>query len=171
MIGKWVAAALMVAFWCAMSPAWAIGTGEPAPDYRIRLTNGTIFSREAGAGKVVVLHFWASWCVPCRSEMPAIESYYRKHHGQGLEFIAISMDDPADLAKVRDILGRYSYPGALARDAEVRGYGRIWRIPLTFVIDRRGLLRLDAWSGGDDGLTEALLEAAITPLLNDQPAF
>lgn len=146
----------------------AIEVGQSAPFYNIQLANGKIFSESDGAGKVVVLHFWATWCEPCRSELPAIENYYQKHHREGLEFIAISLDDPADIAKVRAVLSRYSYPGTLLSDANIRGYGRIWRIPLTFVIDRKGILRYDAWGGGDDGLNEAILESALTPLLLDK---
>ncbi len=150
-----------------LRPAWAVEEGAPAPGYDIRLMNGQAFAASEGTGKVVILHFWASWCVPCREEMPAMERYYRKHHLEGLELIAISMDDPEDLQKARDIMKSYSFPGAWIREARVKGYGRIWRIPLTFVIDRHGILRRDAWDG-DAGLDETTLDRAITPLLSIQ---
>ena len=147
--------------------AWAIEEGAPAPAYEIHLLNGHSFGSGEGSGKVVMLHFWASWCVPCREEMPAMERYYQKHHQEGLELIAISMDDPEDLQKARDIMKGYSFPGAWIRDSRVKGYGRIWRIPLTFVIDRQGLLRRDAWDG-EAGLDEAVLDKTITPLLSNR---
>ena len=146
-------------------PAQAIEEGAPAPGYEIHLFNGQAFGAGEGSGKVVLLHFWASWCVPCREEMPAMERYYQKHHQEGLELIAISMDDAEDLQKARDIMKGYSFPGAWIRDAKVRGYGRIWRIPLTFVIDRKGILRHDAWDG-DAGIDESTLDKTISPLLS-----
>ncbi len=146
-------------------PAWALEEGTPAPGYEVHLMNGQSFNSGEASGKVVILHFWASWCVPCREEMPAMERYYKKHHQEGLELIAISMDDPEDLQKARDIMKGYSFPGAWIRESRVKGYGRIWRIPLTFVIDRQGVLRRDAWDG-EAGLDEVTLDKTITPLLS-----
>lgn len=150
-----------------VSTAWGIEEGAPAPGYEVHLMNGQTFGSGDASGKVVMLHFWASWCVPCREEMPAMERYYQKHHREGLELIAISMDDPEDLQKARDIMKGYSFPGAWIRESRVKGYGRIWRIPLTFVIDRKGILRRDAWDG-DSGIDEAILDKAISPLLSTQ---
>jgi hypothetical protein len=81
-----------------------------------------------------------------------------------LVLLAVSWDDPRDEAKVRELMKDYSFPAALARDADLRGYGRIWRLPLTFVIDKRGVLHKDDWYG-DPGLDVPLLEKTITPLL------
>jgi hypothetical protein len=60
----------------------------------------------------------------------------------------------------------HSFPGALARDASFKSYGRVWRVPLTFVVDRRGILRKNGWYG-DVGLDLPLLESTVTPLLQD----
>jgi hypothetical protein len=61
----------------------------------------------------------------------------------------------------------YSFDAAFGRDASFKGYGRIWRLPLSFVIDRHGILRKDGWSG-EAGIDEASLERDITPLLQAQ---
>jgi cytochrome c biogenesis protein CcmG/thiol:disulfide interchange protein DsbE len=145
-------------------PAFAIAEGAPAPAIEGRLLDGTGFSLAAHAGKVVMFNFWATWCAPCREEMPALDAYYRRHHGEGFELIAISMDSPKDEAKARAMMQYFAFPAALARETNVKGYGRIWRLPLTFVIDRRGILRKDGWSG-DPLLDAAILEETITPLL------
>ncbi len=144
--------------------AATIQEGALAPVYDIQLMSGQRFSPAEGSGKVVVINFWASWCEPCRGEMPALDRYYRKHHEEGLELIAVSMDDPEDVPKAREIMKQYSFSWALIRESRVKGYGRIWRIPLTFVIDRQGILRRDGWFG-ETGLDEAVLEKTITPLL------
>jgi len=138
--------------------------GEPAPQMNVKLLDGTLFKLTDNAGKVVVVNIWATWCAPCRAEMPALEAYFRQHRDDGLVLLAISMDDPRDEAKVREFAKAYSFPAALARDADIKGYGRIWRLPLTFVIDRQGVLRKDDWYG-DPGLDVPLLEKTVTPLL------
>jgi cytochrome c biogenesis protein CcmG/thiol:disulfide interchange protein DsbE len=145
---------------CARDPE----EGKPAPRAEAKLLDGSTFSLAGQSGKVVILNFWATWCVPCRKEMPALETYYEKHRSEGLEMLAVSMDAPKDEAKVREFMRAYTFPAAMARDAEVKNYGRIWRIPLTFVVDRQGILRKDAWHG-DPIIDLGQLEKMVTPLL------
>jgi peroxiredoxin len=164
-----LAAILFLAVQCAFAPpAHAIAEGEPAPPFDAKLTDGSTFTLSAAAGKVVVLNFWATWCAPCRAEMPAIDAYYRRHRAEGLEVVAISMDDPRDYAKVDAVMRDFAFPAALGRDMNAKGYGRIWRLPLTFVIDRDGVLRKDDWYG-DPGLDVPTLERVVTPLLDARP--
>jgi len=144
--------------------ASAISEGAPAPALDGRLFDGSRFSLAENAGKVVVLNFWASWCAPCREEMPALDAYYRRHRSEGLEMVAISMDNPKDEAKAREIMRAFSFPAAFGREMNIKAYGRIWRLPLTFVIDRQGVLRKDGWYG-ESLLDTATLEATVTPLL------
>ena len=150
--------------WTLTGPAWAITEGAPAPPLDGRLFDGTRFSLAENAGKVVVLNFWASWCAPCREEMPALDAYYRRHRSEGLEMIAISMDSPRDEAKAREIMRAFSFPAAFARETTIKGYGRISLLPTTFVIDRQGVLRKDG-RYGDTPLDTAILEKTVTPLL------
>jgi cytochrome c biogenesis protein CcmG, thiol:disulfide interchange protein DsbE len=138
--------------------------GQPAPRAEAKLLDGSTFSLAGQTGKVVILNFWATWCTPCRKEMPALEAYYEKHQAEGLAMLAISMDAPQDESKVRELMRAYSFPAAMMGDAGVKGYGRIWRVPLTFVIDRRGILRKDAWHG-DPIIDLEQLEKLVTPLL------
>ncbi len=150
--------------WTLTGPAWAIAEGAPAPAFDGRLFDGSRFSLADFAGKVVVLNFWASWCAPCREEMPALDAYYRRHRSEGLEVIAISMDSPKDEAKARELMRAFSFPAAFARESNIKGYGRIALLPLTFVIDRKGVLR-KAGRYGDPLLDSAILEKTVTPLL------
>ena len=145
--------------------AHAIKEGEPAPSLEAKLLDGKPFSLAAASGKVIVVNFWATWCEPCRAEMPALDAYYQKHRAEGLEIVAISMDQPADESKVREVMRAFTFDAGLGRDASFRGYGRIWRLPLTFVIDRKGILRKDGWYG-DPGIDAPLLEKIVTPLLS-----
>jgi cytochrome c biogenesis protein CcmG/thiol:disulfide interchange protein DsbE len=129
-----------------------------------KLLDGTAFNLADDIGKVVIVNMWATWCGPCREEMPALDAYYRQHRDQGLVVVALSMDDPKDEAKVREVTRPYSFPVGLEHDTYLQGYGRIWRLPLTFVVDRKGILRKDQWYG-DPGLDAQLLEQTVTPLL------
>jgi cytochrome c biogenesis protein CcmG/thiol:disulfide interchange protein DsbE len=138
--------------------------GKAAPPLHAKLLDGNQFALADEAGKVVIVNLWATWCAPCRAEMPALQTYYQQHKAEGLELVAISMDEPKDEAKVREVMRAFSFPAALARDAQFKGYGRVWRLPLTFVIDRHGVLRKESWYGVP-GLDVPLLEATVTPLL------
>jgi cytochrome c biogenesis protein CcmG/thiol:disulfide interchange protein DsbE len=117
----------------------AMSEGKPAPALDGQLINGTPFYLSAEKGNVVIINLWASWCSPCRQEMPALERYYQQHQKEGLKIIAISMDDPADDAEVRKVISKYSFPAALSREIAMKGYGEIWRMPMTFVVDREGI--------------------------------
>jgi peroxiredoxin len=138
--------------------------GQPAPALELKLLDGNPVRLADAAGKVVLVNYWATWCEPCRAEMPAMDAYYRRHRDQGLIILAVSMDKPSDEAKVREVMKNFTFPAALAKDVSATGYGRIWRIPITFVIDRRGVVRKDAWTV-DTGIDEASLEMVVTPLL------
>jgi len=158
---------LSVAGWVAVAVgAWAgVAVGEAAPAIEAQVLGGTgKVAFGAGTGKVTIINFWASWCGPCRAEMPAIQSFYDKHRSQGLEVLAISMDDPRDLTEVRKLAQTYSFPIALKADADFGGLGRIWRMPSTFVIDREGLLRKNGHEGTPTVDLESL-EALVSPLL------
>jgi thiol-disulfide isomerase/thioredoxin len=144
--------------------AAALSEGAPAPPLDGTLFDGSRFSLAERAGKVVVINFWASWCAPCREEMPALDAYYRRHRGEGLEVIAISMDRPKDEAKAREIMRAFAFPAAFGREMNIKGYGRVSQLPLTFVIDRQGVLRKDG-RFGNPLLDMAILEKTVTPLL------
>ena len=82
--------------------------------------------------------------------------------------LAISLKYGAKAPALPTLSGSYAanipFPVGLAHDADMKGYGRIWRLPLTFVVDRKGILRMDQWYG-DPGLDAQLLEQTVTPLL------
>lgn len=156
-------AGLAVVAW----PATALEVGRAAPPFTAATLDGARFELAAHRGEVVILNFWASWCAPCREELPAFDAFYRAHRDEGLALVAVSMDDAELRAKVEQIARDYSFPAAMAGDAQAAGYGRIWRLPITFVIDRRGLLRIDGGRGERRAYDGAALEREIAPLLRE----
>jgi thiol-disulfide isomerase/thioredoxin len=139
--------------------------GQPAPQFEVRTLDGRVIDSAKTKGQVVLLHFWATWCPPCREEMPAIEKFYADHRGEGFEAIAISVEEAADEAKVKEYAKSFSYPVALVNAARIQGYGRIWALPLSFVIDRNGVLRKSDWTG-ERPIDAASLAAQVLPLLH-----
>jgi cytochrome c biogenesis protein CcmG/thiol:disulfide interchange protein DsbE len=84
-------------------------------------------------GKVVLVNFWATWCVPCRKEMPLLDEFYRRHRAQGLVVIAISVDRPRDREKVRGMMRAYGYPAAMLADMQANGFDPPDGVPMTLV--------------------------------------
>jgi cytochrome c biogenesis protein CcmG/thiol:disulfide interchange protein DsbE len=149
--------------------AWAAGPkeGSPAPRATATALSGAVLDTEALRGKVVMLHFWATWCPPCREEMPVLEKFYKEHHEEGFEIIAVSMDEAGDESKVKQFVQNYSYPVAMQSASKVEQFGRIWTLPLTFVIDRKGILRKSDWTG-QEKIDAASLAKIMLPLLQEK---
>ncbi len=158
---------LLALFIITSTSSYAIEEGKSGPAFTANLIDGESFLLASAKGQVVIINFWAAWCPPCRQEMPAFEHYYQQHKNQGLRLIAVSLDEPADDAKVREVMKAYGFDAAFERETQYKGYGRIWRLPLTFIIDRKGILRKDGWYG-TAGIDQPLLEKIVTPLLNEK---
>jgi thiol-disulfide isomerase/thioredoxin len=122
------------------------GASKPAPDVPIKTLDGREIKLSSYQGKVVVLDFWASWCPPCRDEVPVLVELAGKHNAQGLEVIGLSIEDPAeDIEAVKRFVKEYNINytvgfattetfGAFAGEGELP-------IPQTFIFDKDGKLR------------------------------
>lgn len=91
-------------------------------------------------GQVIFLNFWATWCPPCKEEMPAMERLYRKLKARGFVVLAVSIDAPGSEAEVAAFLRehRLTYPVALDAKMEVARLYRVRALPSTYLIDRQG---------------------------------
>jgi len=138
--------------------------GHPAPPLVLHTLDGQNLSTEDLRGKVVILNFWATWCVPCREEMPLLSDFAAKHADQ-VQVLGFSLDNPGTLPQVRRLATTLNFPVGLLGSAWAGGYGRMWRLPVTFVIDRDGLLRHDGWQDDQQPLTRDSLDRIVAPLL------
>jgi cytochrome c biogenesis protein CcmG/thiol:disulfide interchange protein DsbE len=138
--------------------------GQPAPALVIEELNGNTFDLAAQRGKVTIVNFWATWCPPCRKEMPALDAFYRRYHAQGLEMIGLSADRPHDRSEVSKVMQSYSYPAAMLDDANSDGFSDPSALPVTYVVDKKGIVRAK-FTPDDKPLTEEALAEAVLPLL------
>jgi len=155
---------LLLALACGIADARGLVIGRPAPALEATFTDGHAWSLADQRGKVVIVNFWATWCGPCRAEMPALDAFYRAHREEGLEVVGIDLDEPENAAEAAEVMSAFAYPSASIRDTHAGGYGRPWRLPLSFVIDRDGNLVRDGFKAAPV-LDAAELETLVSPLL------
>ena len=133
---------------------------KPAPELVVKVLDGETFDLVALRGKVVLVNYWATWCAPCRKDMPKLDAFYRRYHRQNLEMIGISVDRDADLKKVRKVMATLAYPVALLKGISVDGFGPPDGVPITWIIDSDGKVRDRMIDVRDE-----LLTSIVVPLL------
>jgi len=155
--------ALAAGFDFTPGPAAARGAevGEPAPALVAPELDGKTFDLAAERGKVVIVNFWATWCGPCRAEMPLLNRFYLAHRAQGLSLVGVSVDDRHDRKEVVEVMRQFAYPAVLSSGARANGFGPPLAVPMTWVIDAQGVVRARLVSA----VTEQALEQAVLPLL------
>jgi peroxiredoxin len=113
--------------------------GKPAPDFSLETLDGKTLKLSDLRGKAVVLNFWATWCSPCKAEMPWFVDFQKQYAGEGLQIVGVAMDDSAkeDIAKFAKQMG-VNYPVVLGKESLADQYGGVEFLPTTFYIDRSG---------------------------------
>jgi thiol-disulfide isomerase/thioredoxin len=113
--------------------------GKPAPVFSLESLEGKTVRLEDFRGKAVLLNFWATWCQPCKIEMPWFEQLQKQYGSEGLQVVGIAMDDASkeDIARFAKDVG-VSYPILLGKESVGTAYGGLPFLPSTFFIDREG---------------------------------
>jgi cytochrome c biogenesis protein CcmG/thiol:disulfide interchange protein DsbE len=142
-----------------------VRVGQPAPSAALVTLDGKRLSTPELIGQVVILTFWATWCVPCRDELPLLSTYAAEHAAQGLSVLGFTLNTPDELDQVRAVARTLSFPVGFLATSSAPGYGRIWRIPVNFTIDRAGRLADDGWRDRQPVWTRERLARIVTPLL------
>lgn len=116
--------------------------GDQAPDFTLPLLAGGETGLAEQRGKVVLLNVWATWCAPCRTEMPYMERMYQGLKGQPFEILAVSIDDRGaeDVGPFVRELG-LTFPILLDPEKKIEGLYRTSRVPESFIIDKKGVVR------------------------------
>ena len=111
-----------------------------APDFELRSLDGHIVKLSDFRGKAVLLNFWATYCGPCRAEMPWLIDLHKKYEGQGLAIVGVSMDDPGEQQRVADFARaiNVNYTIVIGNHSVGDAYGGVRFLPQTFFIDRAG---------------------------------
>jgi len=142
--------------------------GFSAPDFTLDILGGGQVTLSELRGKVVVINLWASWCPPCRAEMPAIEKVYRAYADRGVVVLGVNTTYQGSEPDAAAFVRKYSltFPIPLDRDGSVSQRYALRGLPTTFFIDRKGIIRSIIVGGP---MSEATIQSKIEELLKDTP--
>ena len=161
---KLVTLAAALTLGCSREPRQPVAIGETAPRYAATTLAGDSASTSALAGKVVLLNVWATWCAPCRAEIPYLQSLYEQHRAEGLEIVGVSVDARGQESAITDFANefRMTYPIWRDPDERVQSLYMALGVPSSYLIDRAGILRwrrLGTIRASDTTLTHELAAA------------
>lgn len=146
----------------ALSTTALAGKGT-ASDFTLRTIDNESFTLSEHKGEVLLLSFWATWCGPCKEEMPHLDKLYKKHKDAGFTVVSISSDDARTASRVKPFIRSkgFSFPVVLDKDSTVTGvYNPAKTLPYTVVIGRDFQVRLDhsGYNPGDEEEIAKLVE-------------
>lgn len=116
-----------------------LAIGEKAPDFELLNLEGKPVRLSEFKGKKIMLNFWATWCPPCKEEMPAIQKFYTEK-GNSVQILAVNLDPDNNVREFAEKL-KVNFPILLDNDEEVMGAYKILTIPTTFFIDEEGIIQ------------------------------
>jgi peroxiredoxin len=136
--------------------------GKPAPEFALQDLQGNTIELSSMKGKVLIIDFWATWCGPCKQEVPNLVSLQAKYRDKGLQIVGLSLDQ-GGASEVKPFADEHdvNYTMLIADEKTARAYGGVSMIPTTFVVDRNGVV-VKRFLGYT---TPEAFEEAILPLL------
>lgn len=167
---RWWGAVFIIALLVGLAWLWlargSIGSrtpavGRPAPDFTLTTSTGDTLRLHDLRGQAVLLNFWASWCGPCRWEMPALQAVYEEHREHGLLVVAVNQGDSEKEVSVFIHDLSLTFPVALDDDWKVGDLYGIRALPTSFFVDRDGIVRAIVVGA----LSRSLLESNLRNIL------
>lgn len=139
-------------------PGPSVQVGSVAPDFTLKTYGGEEVTLSDLRGKVVLINFWATWCPPCRQEMPSMERLYQRMEGKPFEMLAINVEEDAREA-LKSFLQKtpHSFPIPIDSNKQAQELYRVYRFPETFVVDPNGVV-VDHILGARDWATSETIE-------------
>jgi peroxiredoxin len=134
---------------------------QTAPDFTLTSLSGETVSLSDYTGQVVLVNTWATWCPPCKAEMPAINTFYETHKQEGFVVLAVNSKEDAQTVKTFIEANGFSFPVLLDTQAEVTNLYQVRGLPTSFIIDRDGFIQYV--HVGE--ITTQQLETIVLPLL------
>ncbi|MEN9934063.1 MAG: hypothetical protein RLZZ387_642 [Chloroflexota bacterium] len=138
---------------------------HPAPDFTLAALDGSEVRLASLRGQVVLVNVWATWCPPCRAEMPAIQATYDEYRGQGFTVLAVNFKEDARTVAAYLEEHRLTFPALLDVDGSVGSVYQARGLPSSFFVDRRGVIRA-VYRGP---MPRGIIEGTVAQLLQEAP--
>lgn len=134
-----------------------------APDFTLPQPGGQPLTLSSYRGKVVLLDFWATWCYPCREEIPHFVKFQQKYGDRGLQVIGVSMDDSPEPVPAFYQQYHMNYPVVMGNAKIGESYGGLLGLPITFVLDREGRIAAKHIGATDAAVFEKEIQSLLNP--------
>jgi peroxiredoxin len=139
LMGVLLLAALLLA---ACSGVEGVTQGNFARDFTLQTLDGDKVSLSDYEGQVVLVNFWATWCPPCRAEIPDLEVAYRQHGGEGFTVLGVSVEESAEQVRPFVAAMQMTYPVLLDEKSQVMRQYRVPGLPMSLILDRDGVIQV-----------------------------
>lgn len=137
--------------------------GAPAPEFTLTGLAGEQYSLSELQGKTVIINFWATWCAPCREEMPDLQEIHEEYADEGLVILAVNANEPPETVQAFVDEFDLTFPILLDNQRAVAALYEVQAYPSTFFVDRDGRIRVDTYSGP---MTASFIESHVLRLLD-----
>ena len=139
-------------------------TGEPFPNFEVTSLKGKTYTAASLKGKILILHFMATWCSACKKELPILNEFYEKQNPSQFEILGLSIDRTQDKDLLLKLQEGVKFPLALLKEAKSYSFALPSLLPLTYLIDQKGIIKKVFTPNETSTLTPETLTQEVKPL-------